>query len=64
MERSGDVEWTLGGKDSSFTEQAAPSQTLDNVGEIFKWQHDPEALGDGYYSFFDDESTIGAPDFG
>jgi Arylsulfotransferase (ASST) len=62
--RSGNVEWTLGGKDSSFTEQAAPGQTLDNVGEIFTWQHDPEALGDGYYSFFDDESTIGAPDFG
>ena len=61
---SGDVEWTLGGKDSSFTEQAAPGQTLDNVGEIFTWQHDPEALGHGYYSFFDDESTIGAPDFG
>ena len=60
---SGNVEWTLGGKDSSFTEQAAPGQTLDNVGEIFAWQHDPEALGDGYYSFFDDESTIGAPDF-
>jgi hypothetical protein len=62
--RSGEVEWTLGGKDSSFAEQAAPGQTLDNVGEIFTWQHDPEALGNGYYSFFDDESTIGAPDFG
>ncbi len=62
--QSGNVEWTLGGKDSSFTEQAAPGQTLDNVGEIFTWQHDPEYLGDGYYSFFDDESTIGAPDFG
>ncbi len=61
---SGNVEWTLGGKDSSFSEQAAPGQTLDSVGEIFTWQHDPEALGDGYYSFFDDESTIGAPDFG
>jgi hypothetical protein len=61
---SGNVEWTLGGKDSSFAEQAAPGQTLDNVGEIFTWQHDPEALGGGYYSFFDDESTIGAPDFG
>jgi hypothetical protein len=58
--RSGNVEWTLGGKDSTFAEQAAPGQTLDNVGEIFTWQHDPEALGGGYYSFFDDESTIGA----
>jgi hypothetical protein len=62
--RSGNIEWTLGGKDSSFTEQAAPGQTLDNAGEIFTWQHDPEYLGNGYYSFFDDESTIGAPDFG
>jgi hypothetical protein len=61
---SGNVEWTLGGKDSSFTERAAPGQTLDNDGEIFAWQHDPEYLGDGNYSFFDDESTIGAPDFG
>jgi len=61
---SGNVEWTLGGKDSSFTEQAARGQALDSVGEIFAWQHDPEALGNGNYSLFDDESTIGAPDFG
>ncbi|MEA2216383.1 MAG: hypothetical protein QOK19_1944, partial [Solirubrobacteraceae bacterium] len=64
VSRSGGVEWTLGGKDSSFTLRAAPGQTLDNAGEIFAWQHDPEALGNGYYSFFDNESTIGAPDFG
>jgi Arylsulfotransferase (ASST) len=61
---SGNVQWTLGGKDSSFALQAAPGQTLDNVNEAFTWQHDPEALGNGYYSIFDDESTIGAPDFG
>jgi hypothetical protein len=59
---SGNVQWTLGGKDSSFKLQAAPGQTLDSAGEIFAWQHDPEALGDGNYSFFDDEATIGAPD--
>ncbi len=43
--QSGNVKWMLGGKDSSFTEQAAPGQTLDNVGEIFTWQHDPEYAG-------------------
>jgi hypothetical protein len=64
VSRSGGVEWTLGGKNSSFTLQAGPGQTLDNVGELFAWQHDPEALGNGYYSYFDNESTIGAPDFG
>jgi hypothetical protein len=64
VSRSGGVQWTLGGKDSSFALQAAPGQTLDNAGEIFAWQHDPEALGNGYYSYFDNESTLGAPDFG
>jgi hypothetical protein len=64
VSRSGGVQWTLGGKDSSFALQAGPGQTLDNAGEIFAWQHDPEALGNGYYSYFDNESTIGAPDFG
>jgi hypothetical protein len=59
---SGNVQWTLGGKDSSFKLQAAPGQTLDSAGEIFAWQHDPEALGNGNYSFFDDEATIGAPE--
>ncbi len=59
---SGNVNWTLGGKDSSFKLQAAPGQTLDSAGEIFAWQHDPEALGNGDYTFFDDEATIGAPE--
>jgi hypothetical protein len=58
---SGDVNWTLGGKDSSFTLQAGRGQALDDAGEIFAWQHDPEPLGNGYYSLFDDEATIGAP---
>ena len=35
---------------------------LDAAGEIFAWQHDPEALGNDNYSFFDDEATIGAPE--
>ncbi len=55
--RSGQILWQLGGKDSTFTLQAAPGQTLDNAGEIFAWQHDPEALGNGRYTFFDNESS-------
>jgi Arylsulfotransferase (ASST) len=54
---SGKTIWQLGGKASSFTLQAAPGQTLDSAGEIFAWQHDPEALGDGVYTFFDNESS-------
>jgi len=56
--------WELGGKQSSFKLQAAPGQTLDQDGEIFSWQHDPEALGHGLYTWFDDESpnpTGGSP---
>jgi len=60
--QTGNVDWTLGGKDSSFELQAAPGQTLDAAGDIFAWQHDPEALGNDYYSLFDDEATIGAPE--
>jgi hypothetical protein len=60
---NGKVEWTLGGKDSSFSLRAAPGQELDSAGEIFAWQHDPEAIGHGDYTFFDDEATIGAPEF-
>ena len=55
--RTGGIVWQLGGKDSSFTVQAAPGQSLDSAGEIFAWQHDPEALGNGYYTFFDNESS-------
>ena len=54
---SGHILWRLGGKDSSFTLRAAPGQTLDSAGKIFAWQHDPEALGDGRYTFFDNDST-------
>lgn len=49
--------WQLGGKDSSFTLKAASGQSLNNAGDIFAWQHDPESLGDGVYSFFDNESA-------
>jgi hypothetical protein len=59
---TGHVIWTLGGKDSSFTERAAPGQTLDSAGEIFSWQHDPEALGHNIFTWFDNESS-GTPNY-
>jgi hypothetical protein len=59
--RSGSIIWELGGKQSSFTLQAAPGQTLDNAGEIFSWQHDPEQTGPDTYTFFDNESA-GTPE--
>ncbi len=54
---SGNIIWQLGGKASSFTLQAAPGQVLDNANEIFSWQHDPEAVGNDEYTFFDNESS-------
>jgi hypothetical protein len=54
---NGNIIWQLGGKDSSFTEQAAPGQTLDSAGEIFAWQHDPQPLGNDVYTFFDNDSA-------
>jgi outer membrane protein assembly factor BamB len=53
---TGQVMWQLGGKHSSFALRAAPGQVLDRDGKIFAWQHDPEAIGAGEYTFFDDES--------
>jgi outer membrane protein assembly factor BamB len=53
---TGQIIWELGGKQSSFTLKAGPGQVLDHDGEIFAWQHDPEALGGGEYTWFDDES--------
>jgi hypothetical protein len=58
--RTGAINWELGGKQSSFTEQAAPGQALDSANEIFAWQHDPEYVGHGEFTFFDNESS-GAP---
>ncbi len=54
--RTGAVMWQLGGKHSTFAVKAAPGQNLDSAGEIFAFQHDPEALGGNVYSVFDDES--------
>jgi len=55
--KTGKVLWQLGGKDSSFKLAAAKGQALDDAGEIFAWQHDPEAHGDGIYTFFDNEAA-------
>ena len=54
--RTGQAVWELGGKHSTFTLTAGPGQVLDTAGEIFAFQHDPEAVGDGEYTFFDNES--------
>jgi hypothetical protein len=53
---TGKIIWQLGGKHSSFALRAAPGQVLDQAGEIFAFQHDPEAIGHEEYTFFDDES--------
>jgi hypothetical protein len=58
---TGSINWELGGKQSTFTEQAAPGQALDGAGEIFTWQHDPEQVGPDTYTFFDNESA-GTPE--
>ncbi|PWI44883.1 arylsulfotransferase family protein [Streptomyces sp. ICBB 8177] len=55
--RTGRVEWQLGGKASSFTLRAASGQRLNDSGTIFAWQHDPQPLGNGLYTFFDNESA-------
>ncbi|MFD0327547.1 arylsulfotransferase family protein [Streptacidiphilus monticola] len=55
--RSGTVLWQLGGKASTFTLKAAGGQTLNSAGAVFAWQHDPEPLGHGRYSLFDNESA-------
>ena len=53
---TGKIIWELGGKQSTFRLRAAPGQVLDRAGEIFAFQHDPEAIGRGEYTLFDDES--------
>jgi hypothetical protein len=58
--RTGNIIWVLGGKHSTFRLKAAPGQVLDRAGEIFAYQHDPEAIGNDEYTLFDDESDGGA----
>jgi hypothetical protein len=53
---TGQIIWELGGKQSTFQLRAAPGQVLDAAGKIFAFQHDPEAIGNGEYTFFDNES--------
>ena len=53
---TGATMWQLGGKHSTFAIKTAPGQKLDSAGEIFAFQHDPEALGGNVYTVFDDES--------
>jgi len=53
---TGAMMWQLGGKHSTFALRAAPGQKLDRAGEIFAFQHDPEALGGNVYTVFDNES--------
>jgi hypothetical protein len=50
----GRILWQLGGKASSF---AVGGPELNNAGALVSWQHDPEPLGGGYYTFFDNESA-------
>jgi len=57
---TGNIIWVLGGKHSTFRIKAAPGQVLDRAGEIFAYQHDPEAIGNGEYTVFGDESDGGA----
>jgi glyoxylase-like metal-dependent hydrolase (beta-lactamase superfamily II) len=54
---SGRIIWQLGGKVSSFALSAAPGQSLNAAGDIFAWQHDPNAVGHGECTFFDNESA-------
>jgi Arylsulfotransferase (ASST) len=56
---TGAILWELGGKQSTFKLKAAPGQVLDKAGEIFAYQHDPEAIGNDEYTLFDDESDGG-----
>jgi hypothetical protein len=55
--KTGKIIWQLGGKASSFKLTAAKGQALDNAGDIFAWQHDPEGHGNGIYTFFDNEAA-------
>jgi hypothetical protein len=47
-QQTGDVIWTLGGKQSSFTM---------GPGTNFEWQHDARLHGDGLLTLFDDGAT-------
>jgi Arylsulfotransferase (ASST) len=54
---TGNVNWQIGGKASTFTQLAAPGQSLNNADNLFAWQHDPESIGNDEFTIFDDESA-------
>ncbi len=54
---TGDVNWQIGGKASTFTQLATPGQSLNNAQNLFAWQHDPESIGNDEFTIFDDESA-------
>lgn len=55
--QTGNINWQVGGKASTFTQVAAPGQSLNNADNLFAWQHDPEPLGNYEFTVFDDESA-------
>ncbi len=55
--KTGQINWQLGGKASTFTLQAASGQTLNAAGDIFAWQHDPEWIGKNTLTIFDNEAA-------
>jgi len=52
---TGNIIWTLGGKSNNFLLLAGGGQIFNAAGQMFAWQHDPESLGNGFYSIFDNE---------
>jgi len=52
---TGNIIWTLGGKGNNFILTASYGQLL-NTENYFSWQHDPESLGNGIYTIFDNEA--------
>src|SRR5579875_1515517 len=55
--KTGQINWQLGGKASTFTLQAASGQTLNAANDIFAWQHDPEWIGKNTLTIFDNEAA-------
>jgi hypothetical protein len=55
--RTGKVNWVLGGPASTFTQLAAPGQTLNSYGDLFAYEHEPQYVGHNRYWLFDDESA-------